>query len=42
VNERRHRILLLAAQMQRLAARHEHLHVRTSADQFGDVGGRIE
>ena len=42
VDERRHGVLLLAAQMHRLATRHEHLQIRACADELGHVGGRGE
>ncbi len=42
VDERRHGVLLLAAQMHRLAARHEHPQVRTCTDQLGHIGRRVE
>ena len=40
VDEGRHRVLLLAPDVQRPPARHEHVEVGTGGEQAGDVGGR--
>ena len=39
--ERRHRVLLLGADVQRLAARHQHAEVGAGPEQAGHPGGRI-